>query len=37
MSLGGSCASNTERYAFQTLNDQGILSIAAASNDGTMR
>ncbi|RTE85676.1 MULTISPECIES: S8 family serine peptidase [Gammaproteobacteria] len=35
MSLGGSRASNTERNAFSALNDAGVLSIAAAGNDGT--
>lgn len=37
MSLGGSFSSTTERNAFQALNDAGILSIAAAGNDGTTR
>lgn len=35
MSLGGGRASNTEKNAFASLNSQGILSIAAAGNDGT--
>jgi serine protease len=34
MSLGGGGASTTERNAFDSLNAQGILSIAAAGNDG---
>ena len=34
MSLGGSTASTTERSGFQSLYDQGVLSIAAAGNDG---
>jgi len=34
MSLGGAGSSTTERNAFQSLADQGILSIAAAGNDG---
>lgn len=34
MSLGGSGSSNTERNAFQSYYDQGVLSIAAAGNDG---
>lgn len=37
MSLGGSRAVTTERNAFQRLNDQGVLSIAAAGNDGSTR
>lgn len=35
MSLGGSRSSVTERRAFDNLYTQGILSIAAAGNDGT--
>lgn len=35
MSLGGSRSSITERRAFDNLYAQGILSIAAAGNDGT--
>ncbi len=35
MSLGGGGKSKTEERAFQTLYNQGILSIAAAGNDGT--
>jgi serine protease len=35
MSLGGSFASTTESTAFQSLYDQGVLSVAAAGNDGT--
>lgn len=35
MSLGGSTSSVTERNAFANLYSQGILSIAAAGNDGT--
>jgi len=34
MSLSGSRYSKTEERAFDTLNNQGILSVAAASNDG---
>ncbi len=34
MSLGGSYKSATKETAFERLNDQGILSIAAAGNDG---
>ncbi|MEH6420557.1 S8 family serine peptidase [Pseudomonas sp. CGJS7] len=34
MSLGGGAASETERATFQRLADKGILSIAAAGNDG---
>lgn len=34
MSLGGSFSSTTERNAFQRLNDDGVLSIAAAGNSG---
>ncbi len=34
MSLGGSKASTTERNAFASLYSQGILSVAAAGNDG---
>jgi serine protease len=37
MSLGGSTSSTTERNAFDSLNAQGILSIAAAGNDGNNR
>lgn len=35
MSLGGSGASSTAEQGFQDLLDQGVLSIAAAGNDGT--
>jgi subtilisin family serine protease len=35
MSLGGARASQTEKTAFANLYSQGILSIAAAGNDGT--
>jgi serine protease len=35
MSLGGSKSSATERRAFDTLYTKGILSIAAAGNEGT--
>ncbi|MRR31553.1 hypothetical protein EG834_14780, partial [bacterium] len=35
MSLGGSKASTTEKNAFASLYSQGILSIAAAGNDGS--
>ena len=34
MSLGGSTSSTTERTAFDNLYAQGVLSIAAAGNDG---
>ena len=34
MSLGGSGSSNTERNAFANYYNQGVLSIAAAGNDG---
>ncbi|MGO4781075.1 S8 family serine peptidase, partial [Lysobacter sp. 2RAB21] len=34
MSLGGPTASTAERTAFQTVADAGVLSIAAAGNDG---
>jgi serine protease len=37
MSLGGGRASTTERNAFQSLYDQGMLSIAAAGNDGSTK
>lgn len=37
MSLGGSTASRTEETAFNNLNAAGILSIAAAGNDGNTR
>lgn len=37
MSLGGSTSSNTENNAFANLNSQGVLSIAAAGNDGNNR
>ncbi|KAB8198389.1 S8 family serine peptidase [Lysobacter maris] len=37
MSLGGDFASNTEETAFANLNSQGILSVAAAGNDGNTR
>ncbi len=35
MSLGGGGSSSAEAQAFQDLYDQGILSVAAAGNDGT--
>jgi subtilisin family serine protease len=35
MSLGGGRASKTEEKAFATLANKGVLSIAAAGNDGT--
>ena len=34
MSLGGGAPSNFERSAFQTFFDDGILTVAAAGNDG---
>lgn len=34
MSLGGSASSSTERSGFQSLFDQGVLSVAAAGNGG---
>ncbi|WP_417666219.1 S8 family serine peptidase [Pseudidiomarina sp.] len=37
MSLGGSRANRTEERAFAQLNDAGVLSIAAAGNDGNTR
>lgn len=37
MSLGGSRANRTEDRAFTQLNNEGILSIAAAGNDGNTR
>ncbi len=37
MSLGGSTSSTTENTAFSNLNNAGILSIAAAGNDGNNR
>ncbi|GAB3725901.1 hypothetical protein GCM10028862_00550 [Luteimonas pelagia] len=37
MSLGGSFSSSTEATAFQNLYNQGVLSIAAAGNDGNTR
>jgi len=37
MSLGGSFSSTTERNAFARLNSAGVLSIAAAGNDGSTR
>lgn len=37
MSLGGSTSSRTERQAFDNLNAAGVLSIAAAGNDGNNR
>ncbi|RUO20332.1 S8 family serine peptidase [Aliidiomarina haloalkalitolerans] len=37
MSLGGSFSSTTERNAFTRLNNDGVLSIAAAGNDGSTR
>jgi serine protease len=37
MSLGGSRSNNTEKNGFASLYSQGILSIAAAGNDGNNR
>lgn len=37
MSLGGTRANKTEERAFKQLSDAGILSIAAAGNDGNTR
>jgi subtilisin family serine protease len=37
MSLGGTMKSRFEQLAFQDLADQGVLSIAAAGNDGNNR
>lgn len=37
MSLGGSTSSTTENNAFASLYSQGVLSIAAAGNDGNNR
>lgn len=37
MSLGGSTSSTTENNAFATAYDEGVLSIAAAGNDGSTR
>ena len=37
MSLGGSTSSTTESNAFATAWNEGVLSIAAAGNDGTTR
>lgn len=37
MSLGGARANKTEQRAFDTLASQGVLSIAAAGNDGNTR
>ncbi|GHA82808.1 S8 family serine peptidase [Cognatilysobacter bugurensis] len=37
MSLGGSTSSTTEKNAFADLNAKGVLSIAAAGNDGNNR
>jgi subtilisin family serine protease len=37
MSLGGSVSSRTEQSAFQSAYDAGVLSIAAAGNDGSTR
>jgi subtilisin family serine protease len=37
MSLGGSRSSSTENTAFQTAYNDGVLSIAAAGNDGNTR
>lgn len=37
MSLGGSTSSTTEKNAFQSLYNAGVLSIAAAGNDGNTR
>jgi serine protease len=37
MSLGGSTSSTTENNAFQTAYNEGVLSVAAAGNDGSTR
>jgi subtilisin family serine protease len=37
MSLGGSFSSTTENSAFQSAYDAGVLSVAAAGNDGSTR
>jgi serine protease len=37
MSLGGSTSSTTESNAFQSAYDNGVLSVAAAGNDGSTR
>lgn len=37
MSLGGTFSSTTESNAFQSLYDNGVLSVAAAGNDGNTR
>lgn len=37
MSLGGNVSSRTEQSAFQTAYDAGVLSVAAAGNDGSTR
>jgi subtilisin family serine protease len=37
MSLGGPTASTTENNAFQSAYDNGVLSVAAAGNDGSTR
>jgi subtilisin family serine protease len=37
MSLGGNLSSSTENTAFQSAYDAGVLSIAAAGNDGSTR
>jgi serine protease len=37
MSLGGSFSSTTENNAFQNAYDAGVLSVAAAGNDGSTR
>lgn len=37
MSLGGSTSSTTENNAFQTAYNAGVLSVAAAGNDGSTR
>jgi subtilisin family serine protease len=37
MSLGGSTSNNTEKNGFANLYSQGVLSIAAAGNDGNNR
>jgi serine protease len=37
MSLGGSFSSTTENNAFQNAYDNGVLSVAAAGNDGSTR
>ena len=37
MSLGGNLSSTTENSAFQSAYDAGVLSVAAAGNDGSTR